>query len=68
LSLLFKRNSSFNASSPLLFKVTLPTAVRQYIAYSEKKGKYAFSPKRGVKWCLFGDNAVFAKIRLCTRI
>jgi hypothetical protein len=33
---------------------------RQYTAYSEKKRK------RGVKRCVFGENAVFVKIRILT--
>jgi hypothetical protein len=51
----------------------------QYTAYSEKKRNYVFSAntrgetlrfrqKRGVKRCIFGDNAVFTKIRLYWRI
>ncbi len=52
---------------------------RQYTAYSEKKRNNAFSAnmrgdtlrfcrKRGVKRCVFGDNALFTKIRLFRRI
>ncbi len=52
---------------------------RQYTAYSEKKRNYAFSAntrgetlrfrrQRGVKQCVFGDNAVFTKIRLFRKI
>ncbi len=52
---------------------------RQYTVYSEMKRNYAFSAdmwgetlrfrrKRGVKRCVFGDNAVFTKIRLFRRI
>ncbi len=35
--LLFKRNSSLNASSPLLFKVTLPTSDYQYVSKTCRK-------------------------------
>ncbi len=52
---------------------------RQYTAYSEKKWNCSFLPnmwsetkrfrrKHRVKQCVFGDNAVFAKILLCTEI
>jgi hypothetical protein len=52
---------------------------RQCTAFSEEKQNYIFSEttwsetwrfrrKRRVKRCIFGDNAVFTKIRLCRRI
>ncbi len=53
--------------------------LRQSTAYSLKKRIYAFSAnsrnktkcfcrKRGIKRCVFGENAVYAKIWLCKRI
>jgi hypothetical protein len=39
-----------------------------YSVCKEESGIMRFRRKRGVKWCFFGDSAVFMKIQLCTRI